>query len=63
MARVRGASSFPAFDLCAPLTETRRFDVVICEQVIEHVEDPWAAVANLRELARPGGHVIVSTRS
>lgn len=53
--------NFPEFDLCAPLTETRRFDVVICEQVIEHVPDPWAAARNLRALCSPGGQVIVST--
>jgi SAM-dependent methyltransferase len=52
---------YPEFDLCAPLEEQRRFDVVICEQVLEHVEDPWAAAANLRGLCTPGGRVIVST--
>lgn len=53
--------SYPAFDLCAPLREERRFDVVICEQVLEHVPDPWNAVANLKGLCAPGGTVIVST--
>ena len=53
--------SYPEFDLCAPLTEERRFDVVICEQVIEHVDEPVSAVRNLRELCAPGGEVIVST--
>lgn len=53
--------SYPEFDLCAPLTERRRFDVVICEQVLEHVPDPWVAAENLRGLSVPGGHVIVST--
>ena len=52
---------YPDFDLCAPLSEERRFDVVICEQVLEHVPDPRTAVSNLRELCVPGGHVIVST--
>jgi SAM-dependent methyltransferase len=52
---------YPEFDVCAPLTEERRFDVVICEQVLEHVDDPCAAASNLRELCVPGGHVIVST--
>ena len=60
MARVRGLAC-PDFDLCAPLTEERRFDVVICEQVLEHVADPCAAAANLRALCAPGGRVIVST--
>jgi SAM-dependent methyltransferase len=53
--------AYPAFDLCAPLETANAFDVVICEQVIEHVVDPAAATANLRELCNPGGHVIVST--
>jgi SAM-dependent methyltransferase len=52
---------FPAFDICAPVELNERFDVVICEQVIEHVVDPWAAARNLRELCVPGGHVVVST--
>ncbi len=52
---------YPEFDLCAPLEGRGTYDVVICEQVIEHVVDPWAAVRNLRGLCRPGGHVIVST--
>lgn len=52
---------YPEFDLCAPLADSRRYDVVICEQVLEHVSDPWAAVSNLRDMCAPGGHVIVST--
>lgn len=54
---------FPAFDLCAPLEpELReRFDVVLCEQVLEHVEDPVSAARNLAGLTRPGGLVVVST--
>lgn len=53
--------NYPEFDLCAPLEGRRRFDVVICEQVIEHVVDPCAAARNLRGLTNPGGHLIVST--
>lgn len=53
--------NFPEFDLCAPLGDQGTFDVVICEQVLEHVEDPRAAAANLYGLCSPGGHVIVST--
>jgi len=53
--------NYPEFDLCAPLAGQGPFDVVICEQVIEHVVDPCVAVANLRALCKPGGHVVVST--
>lgn len=53
---------YPDFDLCAPLPDgSETYDVVICEQVIEHVPDPFGAAANLRRLCAPGGHVIVST--
>ncbi len=52
--------SYPAFDICSSVPD-RTFDVVLCEQVLEHVRDPWAAVRTLNDLCRPGGHVIVST--
>jgi len=52
---------YPEFDICAPVEQPERYDVVICEQVLEHVVDPSAAAANLRELCVPGGRVIVST--
>jgi SAM-dependent methyltransferase len=52
---------YPQFDLCAPPDARGTFDVVICEQVIEHVPDPGAAVENLRGLCAPGGHAVVST--
>lgn len=53
--------SYPDFDVCAPLGDTGPFDVVICEQVLEHVTDPWAGMANLAGLCRPGGHVVVTS--
>jgi hypothetical protein len=52
---------YPNFDLCAPLGPSRTYNVVICEQVLEHVVDPCAAVRNLRGLCSDGGHVIVTT--
>src|SRR5688572_27564249 len=48
---------FPGFDLCNPPEHVPQFDVVLCEQVLEHVIDPWTAVRTLRDLARPGGHL------
>jgi SAM-dependent methyltransferase len=56
------ALNYPAFDVCAPLpADAATYDVVICEQVLEHVVDPWAAVKNLRKLCSPGGHVVVTS--
>lgn len=53
--------NFPEFDICAEVASDMRFDVVICEQVLEHVVDPLAAAHNLRKLCVEGGHVVVST--
>lgn len=52
---------FPEFDLCAPLESKQTYDVVICEQVLEHVVDPCAAARNLHLLCSEGGTAIVST--
>jgi SAM-dependent methyltransferase len=54
--------NYPKYDICdRSIAEQGPFDVVICEQVLEHVVDPWGAAGNLRRLTRPGGHLIVST--
>ena len=55
------ATHHPEFDICEPMVGRGSYDVVICEQVLEHVVDPAAAAANLKLLARRGGRVIVST--
>jgi SAM-dependent methyltransferase len=51
---------FPEFDLCNPGEITRTFDVVICDQVLEHVVDPCAAVRTLFGLCAEGGHAVVA---
>src|SRR5207237_1932884 len=53
---------FPEFDLCNPPAELPGpFDLVICEQVLEHVRDALKAVDTLRRLCKCDGHVFVST--
>jgi SAM-dependent methyltransferase len=37
------------------------FDLVVAQQVIEHVVDPGAALAKMRDELRPGGHAILDT--
>ena len=37
------------------------FDLVLCTQVLEHVDDPAAAVRELHRVTAPGGRVLAST--
>lgn len=41
--------------------EGRRFDAVVCLEVIEHVPDVAAFLATLADLVRPGGTLVLST--
>jgi hypothetical protein len=50
---------YPDFDVCRPGDITQQFDVVICDQVLEHVVDPFTAVRTLRDLCVDGGYVVV----
>jgi hypothetical protein len=53
--------AYPEFDICAASVQAADAGLVICEQVLEHVRDPYLAVGNLAKLVRPSGLVLVST--
>ena len=36
------------------------FDVVLCTQVLEHSDEPWNAIREIRRILKPGGWTIVS---
>lgn len=36
------------------------FDTVFCSQVLEHVPEPWLALAEFERVLRPGGRLILS---
>jgi 2-polyprenyl-3-methyl-5-hydroxy-6-metoxy-1,4-benzoquinol methylase len=38
----------------------RRFDLVVCTEVLEHLEHPQAALDRLTALAEPGGRVLIT---
>jgi SAM-dependent methyltransferase len=41
--------------------EDGAFDLVLCIQVLEHVDDPAQAIRELHRVTRPGGRVLLST--
>ena len=53
-------ANFPAFDICADVLD-RRFDLVIADQVFEHLPWPYRAARNVHAMLRPGGHFLVTT--
>jgi SAM-dependent methyltransferase len=51
---------YPEFDISDPPLD-RTFDLVIIEQVLEHVLTPYRAVRALFGLLKPGGYCLVTT--
>lgn len=43
-----------------PLVPSNRYDAAVCHQVLEHVPDPAAAVAELHRVIKPGGFLVIS---
>jgi SAM-dependent methyltransferase len=37
------------------------FDLIICADVLEHITDVWAALAEIGRILRPGGNVLITT--
>lgn len=48
-------------DITASGLPAGAFDLVLCTEVIEHIEDSPAALAGLRRLLSPGGRMVLST--
>ncbi|WP_448561316.1 class I SAM-dependent methyltransferase [Trichothermofontia sp.] len=51
---------YPAFDICKDKLE-RQFDLIIADQVFEHLLFPYRAAKNVYAMLKPGGHFLVST--
>jgi len=51
---------WPEFDICRDRT-WRTFDLIIAEQVLEHVRRPDLALQNMRGMLRNGGAVLITT--
>jgi SAM-dependent methyltransferase len=51
---------YPAYDLCKDRLP-ERFDLIIGEQVFEHLLWPYRALRNVATMLRPGGYVLLTT--
>lgn len=40
--------------------EDERYDLILCTQVLEHVEDPAQVCRELFRILKPGGHVVIT---
>lgn len=52
-------ASYPDFDITRDRLD-RRFDVIIAEEVLEHIADAGAAAANIHAMLKPTGVFLVS---
>jgi hypothetical protein len=55
------SASFPEYDVCESAFEIDGYDLVIAEQVLEHVLWPYRAVMNIYKMLRSGGIFMVTT--
>jgi len=55
------AASYDEYDVCAGPLKVEAFDIVLMEQVLEHVLWPYRAVRHVYQMLRPGGLFVVTT--
>jgi SAM-dependent methyltransferase len=52
--------NYPEYDVCVcPLPD--EFDLIIAEQIFEHLLWPYRAGRNVYQMLKPGGHFLIST--
>lgn len=51
---------FPEFDISVNRLE-EKFDLIIAEQVFEHLKRPYKAAINIYEMLKPGGYFLITT--
>lgn len=52
-------ADYPDFDLCREVLP-ERFDLIIAEQVFEHLRYPYRAGRHVLEMLKPGGYFLIS---
>jgi SAM-dependent methyltransferase len=53
---------YPSFDICNITSKhIESADIVLVEQVFEHVKNPWRAAENINRILKPNGYLLVTT--
>lgn len=52
---------YPEYDVCSGTVVGQTFDIIIAEQVFEHVLWPYRGVRNVWQMLKPGGVFVIST--
>jgi SAM-dependent methyltransferase len=55
------SADYPDYDICEKPLALEAFDLVIAEQVFEHLLYPYRAAKNAYAMLRPGGYFLIST--
>lgn len=50
---------YPEFDICSQVLD-RQFDLIIADQVFEHLFWPYRAGRNVHQMLKPGGYFVVA---
>jgi hypothetical protein len=53
------SADYPDFDICRDILD-RKFDLIIADQVFEHLKWPCRAGKNVFKMLRPGGYAIIT---
>src|SRR5436190_12858774 len=53
-------AEYPEFDVCQNVLD-RKFDLIIAEQVFEHLTHPYRAARNVHQMLKPNGFFLLTT--
>lgn len=54
------STEYPEFDICSQ-TLPKQYDLIIADQVFEHLKWPYRAGRNVHAMLKPGGSFVIST--
>ena len=53
--------NYPEYDICKEVTNESKYDLIIADNVWEHLKFPYRATKNVFKMLKPGGYFLVIT--